>query len=122
MPQSRFVSTCSALVGLAIASQVGAGPVCQQFTSGTADEVDSRLLSLVDQFMRNWPQHQTMKQIISRAEQLEHWRDARQKMTVECARGNDFAAGVAFGHDLAMYRMALMQTTEPADKPHSDRR
>lgn len=35
--------------------------------------------------------------------------DARKKMLSECINGKDFAAGIALGEDLAVYKMSLLR-------------
>jgi hypothetical protein len=72
---------------------------------------------LVDERMESWPQHARVKQMQTRSERLEFWNDARRKMAVACTRNDEFSAGVAFGHDLAMYRVMLLRAEESVPRP-----
>jgi hypothetical protein len=96
------------LAVLLISVEAGGESVCKPLT-GRVENAEAAFLGLVDAALTGWPAHNAMKTISSRAEQLEHWKDTRQEMIVECAKGNEFGAGFALGHAIAMYKMVLTE-------------
>lgn len=111
--QLKYLIYCfMAVLFLLPTIESNAGSICRDMTSGNSDQVDAKLINLIDGLLSDWPQHAKLKKITSQKEQLEYFKDARQKMIVECAKGNEFAAGFALGHDLAMYKMMLLEMTK----------
>jgi selenophosphate synthetase-related protein len=72
---------------------------------------------MIDEMLKDWPQHSQVKRIMSDAERLAMFADARRRIASECVSGKDFAAGVALGEDLAMYKMALIEDDEQLKSP-----
>ena len=111
----RAVALASLIVALACGS-VHAGPFCDQFRGASTEKQGAYLLLTVDEMLISWPQHGQFKRITSDAERLAMLADAHRKIVSECATGKDFAAGVAFGEDLAFYKIVLLESAEGLKK------
>jgi len=103
------------VVCIGFVAELNAGEICKDMTSANSNEVDTKLLALIDNLLEDWPQHAKIKKIMSKKELLENFKDSRQVMIVECAKGNEFQAGFALGNDLAIYKMMLLQMTKELD-------
>ena len=96
---------------------LSAGQICEEMTLKDADKVDTHLLALVDKILSKWPQHQKLKNMMSKNEEIEYyWKDVKQQIIVECAREDEFKAGYVLGHQVAMYKSML---TEMKNDPNS---
>ncbi len=93
-----------------------AGPFCDEIRDSTPEKQGAWVLTIVDGMLANWPLHARYKRITSEAGVLEMFSDARRKIAAECMEGKDFAAGIALGEDLAIYKMSLMSISEGLKK------
>jgi selenophosphate synthetase-related protein len=107
----RSLTLASLIVALAPGT-VHAGPFCDQLRGASVEKQGAYVLLMVDEMLKSWPQHDQFKRITSDAERLAMFADARRKIVSECAAGKDFAAGVALGEDLAIYKVSLLQVGE----------
>ena len=107
----RLALLVSLFVAVAPGS-VQAGPFCDEFQEAPTEKQGAYLLLIVDQMLTNWPQHRQFTSITSDAERLAMFAGARKKIVSACSSGKDFAAGVALGEDLAIYKMTLLQAAE----------
>jgi hypothetical protein len=103
-----IMSTLAAVLILFSATCAHAGPFCDQFHTAPLEKQDTYILFIIDNLLKNWPQHDEVKQATTNSERLGMFTDARKKILSECAEGKDFAAGVALGEDLAIYKMSLL--------------
>ena len=94
-----------------------AGPFCDQFQSTSTEKQGAYILFMIDSLLRAWPQHEKNKRAMTDAERLGLFADARKKIMSECESGKDFAAGVAFGEDLAVYKMLLLDGVSGKKSP-----
>ena len=104
----RALALASLIIALAPGS-VHAGPFCDQFQGATAEKQGAYVLIIVDEMLKNFPQHDRVKLMTTDLERLTLFADARKKIVSECATGKDFAAGIALGEDLAIYKMGLLK-------------
>ena len=92
---------------------VQAGPFCDQFNAAPEEKHGTYILLIIDEMMKAWPQNEQMKGIMTDKERLSSFfKDAEQKMRAACNAGKDFVAGLALGEGIAVYKIALLKTTE----------
>ena len=111
---TKFVS--AAVFLLFSSANVHAGPFCDQFQAASLEKQGAYILLVVDSLLKGWPQHDKIKQATTDSERVRIFADARNKMVSECINGKDFAAGIALGEDLAIYKMSLLRQTSEKNK------
>jgi len=109
---SLILALLASLILALAPGSVHAGPFCDQFQGASVERQGTYILLVVDEMLKGWPQHEHLKRITTDEERLAMFADARRRIASECAAGKDFAAGIALGEDIAVYKMSLVQVGE----------
>jgi hypothetical protein len=88
----KLFSVCFVVVFMFAPIYAESGEICKNFISGNAKKIDSMFSEIIDELMQNWPLHQRYKEITMPSDEIEFWKDTRDKIMVHCARGDDFGA------------------------------
>ena len=99
----------AALIFILAPASVHAGPFCDQLQSASTEKQGAYILLIVEEMLKDWPQHAQMKRSTSDAERLRMFADTQKKLVSECATGKDFAAGMALGEGLALDKKSLLE-------------
>jgi hypothetical protein len=103
------IAVLAAVLGAFAPCVARAESFCEQFGKVSAEKQGAYVLFVVDHMLKDWPQYEAAKRLMTDDERLATFSETRKQMAAECAAGKEFAAGVSFGEQLALYKMTLIE-------------